>query len=60
MAMKFVCPSCGYTFRVRSAATKCPRCGNQPSQDELKFAAILGLIAFGIVIVIAGYATGWK
>lgn len=60
MAMKFVCPNCRYIFRVRSANTRCPKCGNQPSQDELKMAAILGLIAMAIVILIVGFAKGWK
>ena len=58
MAMKFVCPKCRYIFRVRSGNTKCPRRGNQPSQDEIKLTAIVGLIAMAVVVLIVGYAKG--
>lgn len=54
--MKFGCPNCNYVYRVRSASTKCPKCGYRPDDSELKVAAaislavlIVGLILFAIL-----------
>lgn len=60
MAAKFICPNCGYSYRVRSQRSCCPRCKTRLSTDEMQSQALWYLIGGVIVFVIAAAMGGFK
>lgn len=46
VGMRLVCPGCGQTYRVRSAASRCPSCGTVPTSDDAAEQAVFYLIGW--------------
>lgn len=58
MAFKLVCPSCGYPYRPRSAATCCPQCKHRPQQSDIQAAALWYFIGALIALILIAAASG--